>query len=186
MVGFEPVGQVLGTAVYKIGYRRLRLLRRLDRLRAEPVHRSVTGSRARWLRPFGPLVQSMYKARHQALARADAGRVRGARRRRHRRGLAEHRLVAGGGLEFKALGTAVRAPGKVRPRKPFSSHVSGQEFAKLLLAGYVPTGLALGISIASRHDDWLTRATHPLGAGTPRGRATRSWSTTAGTTRGTS
>jgi uncharacterized protein YbjQ (UPF0145 family) len=36
--------------------------------------------------------------------------------------------------------------------------VTGQEFAKLLHAGYVPTGLALGISIASRHDDYRTRA----------------------------
>jgi uncharacterized protein YbjQ (UPF0145 family) len=43
--------------------------------------------------------------------------------------------------------------------------VTGQEFAKLLLAGYVPTGLALGISIASRHDDFQTRATLSRWAG---------------------
>ena len=58
-----------------------------------------------------------------------------------------------GGLEFTALGTAVRARGNTRPKKPFTSHVTGQEFAKLIHAGYVPTGLVLGISIASRHDD---------------------------------
>ena len=62
------------------------------------------------------------------------------------------------GLEFTALGTAVRARGRVRPRQPFTSHVTGQEFAKLIHAGYVPTGLAMGISIASRHDDYRTRA----------------------------
>jgi uncharacterized protein YbjQ (UPF0145 family) len=31
--------------------------------------------------------------------------------------------------------------------------VSGQEFAKLIMTGWVPAGLAFGISIGSRHDD---------------------------------
>jgi uncharacterized protein YbjQ (UPF0145 family) len=34
--------------------------------------------------------------------------------------------------------------------------VSGQEFAKLIMAGWVPVGLALGLSIGSRHDDRAT------------------------------
>jgi uncharacterized protein YbjQ (UPF0145 family) len=61
-----------------------------------------------------------------------------------------------GGLEFKAIGTAVRAPGAVPLKRPFTSDLSGQDFAKLALAGWVPAGLVLGISIGSRHDDWLT------------------------------
>ena len=36
---------------------------------------------------------------------------------------------------------------------PFTSDVSGQDFAKLIRAGWVPVGLAHGISIGSRHDD---------------------------------
>jgi uncharacterized protein YbjQ (UPF0145 family) len=32
--------------------------------------------------------------------------------------------------------------------------MSGQDFAKLIMTGWVPAGLALGISIGSRHDDW--------------------------------
>ena len=34
--------------------------------------------------------------------------------------------------------------------------MSGQDFAKLVRAGWVPAGLAVGISIGSRHDDWTT------------------------------
>ena len=34
--------------------------------------------------------------------------------------------------------------------------MTGQEFGKLVHAGWIPTGLALGISIATRHDDWRT------------------------------
>ena len=44
-----------------------------------------------------------------------------------------------GGLEFKALGTAVRAPGAIYPKSPFTSHLSGQDFAKLIITGwYLP------------------------------------------------
>jgi uncharacterized protein YbjQ (UPF0145 family) len=39
---------------------------------------------------------------------------------------------------------------------PFTCDVSGQDFAKLITAGWVPAGLVLGISIGSRHDDRKT------------------------------
>jgi uncharacterized protein YbjQ (UPF0145 family) len=42
-------------------------------------------------------------------------------------------------------------------QRPFTSDLSGQDFAKLIADGAVPVGLALGISIGARHDDWLTR-----------------------------
>jgi uncharacterized protein YbjQ (UPF0145 family) len=62
-----------------------------------------------------------------------------------------------GGLEFKAIGTAVRAPGAPPgPQVPFTCDLSGQDFAKLIMTGWVPAGLALGISIGSRHDDRKT------------------------------
>jgi uncharacterized protein YbjQ (UPF0145 family) len=81
-----------------------------------------------------------------------------------------------GGLEFKAIGTAVRAPGvppmanwhkdrSGRPREPFTSDLSGQDFAKLTMKGWVPAGLALGISVGSRHDDWMTVGQTRWGSG---------------------
>jgi uncharacterized protein YbjQ (UPF0145 family) len=39
---------------------------------------------------------------------------------------------------------------------PFTCDLSGQDFAKLIMKGWVPAGLVLGISIGSRHDDWTT------------------------------
>jgi len=48
-----------------------------------------------------------------------------------------------GGLDFTAIGTAVRAPGAARGQQaPFTCDVSGQDFAKLITAGWVPAGLA--------------------------------------------
>jgi len=70
-----------------------------------------------------------------------------------------------GGLEFKAIGTAIRAPGVAPLKTPFTSDLSGQDFAKLVRTGWMPVGLALGISIAARHDDWMTVGQTRWGAG---------------------
>jgi uncharacterized protein YbjQ (UPF0145 family) len=61
-------------------------------------------------------------------------------------------------IEFQAIGTAVRGRSKARARTPFMSDLSGQDFAKLLLSGWVPCGFAFGIGAICRHDDWATRA----------------------------
>jgi uncharacterized protein YbjQ (UPF0145 family) len=136
--GFEPVGQVLGAAVYAAG---------------AASGSSCPGS-------FGPLVQAMYQARHAAIDRmtTECTQLGG-------HGVVGVRLSRGsfplGGQEFTAIGTAVRAPGAApgatpRRREPFTCDLSGQDFAKLIMTGWVPAGLALGISIGSRHDDRIT------------------------------
>jgi uncharacterized protein YbjQ (UPF0145 family) len=113
---------------------------------------------------FGALVQTMYEARRTAIGRmlSECAELGG-------HGVVGVSLTIGGfpagGLEFKAIGTAVRAPGAPPLRAPFSSDVSGQDFAKLIMAGWVPAGLVLGISIGARHDDWLTTGQTRWGAG---------------------
>jgi uncharacterized protein YbjQ (UPF0145 family) len=157
-VGFEPVGQVLGAAVYNIGY---------SGGYSCPgawagyggyltPYQSVTAvSSSRSLGSFGPMVQTLYQARRAAIGRmmTECSDLGG-------HGVVGVRLTIGpfpaGGLEFKAIGTAVRAPGAVPLREGFSSDLTGQDFAKLITAGWVPAGLVLGISIGARHDDWLT------------------------------
>ena len=113
---------------------------------------------------FGPLVQTMYEARRTAIGRMTAECA----------ALGGHGVVGvsldigpfpAGGLEFKAIGTAVRAPGAVYPKAPFTSHLTGQDFAKLIMTGWVPAALVLGISIGSRHDDWRTMGQTRLGRG---------------------
>ncbi len=141
--GFEPVGQVLGAAVYAAG---------------AASGSSCPGS-------FGPLVQAMYQARHAAIDRmtTECAQLGG-------HGVVGVRLSRGsfplGGLEFTAIGTAVRAPGAACGRQePFTSDLSGQDFAKLITAGWVPAGLALGISIGSWHDDRTTTRQARWGSG---------------------
>lgn len=164
-VGFEPVGQVLGAAVYNIGYRggygcpsyaSFGSYSRLSSgwLGYQPGVTAVSSSGSGTA--YGPMVQTLYAARRSAIGRmaAECAALGG-------HGVVGVSLTIGhfpaGGLEFKAIGTAVRAPGGVPLRRPFTSDLSGQDFAKLIADGAVPVGLALGISIGARHDDWLTR-----------------------------
>ena len=166
--GFEPVGQVLGAAVYNIGftggYGCAGAWTGYYGNSFGPT-RSVTQVSSRGgATSFAPLVQAMYDARHTAINRmtAECAALGG-------HGVVGVNLSIGrfpaGGLEFKAIGTAVRAPGAPLPKRPFTSDLSGQDFAKLMMRGWVPAGLALGISVAARHDDWLTVGQTRWGAG---------------------
>jgi uncharacterized protein YbjQ (UPF0145 family) len=164
-VGFEPVGQVLGACVYNIGYAGGYgcpggWSRGYYGVVGAPTQLSGAGGYG----SFGPLAQAMYEARHKAIGRmtAECAALGG-------HGIVGVSLSFGpfpiGGLEFRAIGTAVRGEGAPAPPHPFSSDLSGQDFAKLIHAGWVPVGLALGISIGARHDDWQTRSTTAWGAG---------------------
>jgi uncharacterized protein YbjQ (UPF0145 family) len=177
-VGFEPVGQVLGACVYNIGYTGgyncPGAWGAWGYGNAVPVRTSTQVSSRGGFGSYAPLVQAMYEARHKALDRmaAECEELGG-------HGVVGVRLTIGsfpaGGMEFKAIGTAIRAPGFPpmsawpkrggRPKRPFTSDLSGQDFAKLVMKGWVPAGLALGISIGSRHDDWLTVGQTRWGSG---------------------
>jgi uncharacterized protein YbjQ (UPF0145 family) len=156
-VGFEPVGQVLGAAVYNVGYTGgygCPGAWGSFSMGWGPSARTQVSSRGGY-GSYGPLVATMYEARRKAISRmaAECAELGG-------HGVVGVRLEIGqfpaGGLEFKALGTAVRAPGARQLGTPFTSDLSGQDFAKLVSSGWMPAGLALGISIAARHDDWRT------------------------------
>jgi uncharacterized protein YbjQ (UPF0145 family) len=164
--GFEPVGQVLGAAVYNVGYTGgfscPGAWSGFGRFGAPSVGvTSVSGDGD--FGSFGPMVATLYEARRTAIARmsAECAELGG-------HGVVGVSLTIGafptGGLEFKAIGTAVRAPGSALER-PFTSDLSGQDFAKLFLDGWMPVGLALGISVGARHDDWLTITQTRWGAG---------------------
>lgn len=148
-VGCEPVGQVLGTAVLHIGY----VDNFCSYMWSSNLDTAVS-SRAR--APYSTLVWTMAEARRTALARAaaDCHALGGD-------GIVGVRLrtgpFPGGGTEFTVLGTAVRTHTRFRPERPFTSHLNGQDFAKLVHGGFFPVGLVLGISIATRHDDYTTR-----------------------------
>ncbi|MET8810165.1 heavy metal-binding domain-containing protein [Streptomyces sp. NPDC004546] len=169
-VGFEPVGQVMGSAVYHVG-RSGRYWGYHDCLyggiqyafSSAPAPIALSGSGA----PSAGLVEVLDRARRSALDRmtAECSALGGD-------GVVAAQLTVApfvgqsNCLEFKVIGTAVRAAGTVRAPQPFTCHLDGQGFAKLVTAGWVPVELLYGLSIGVRHDDYRTRA------------QTRSWSNT--------
>ena len=165
--GFEPVGQVLGAAVYNVGYTGgfacPGAWSGMGRFGVPAVGVTTVSGDGGSYASFSPLVATLYEARRKAIARmtAECAELGG-------HGVVGVSLSIGGfqagGLEFKALGTAVRAPGPALAR-PFTSGLSGQDFAKLFTSGWIPVGLVLGISVGARHDDWLTVTQTRWGAG---------------------
>jgi uncharacterized protein YbjQ (UPF0145 family) len=126
--GFEPLGLVLGSSIYHIGFQQ-----------------------AMWnqSQELGVLTQAMYHARELAMTRMEeeadqlgADGIVGVR-------LDIGRYEWGADLaEFIAVGTAVKHKGGELHRapsgRPFTSDLSGQDFATLLRAGYRPVGLVMG------------------------------------------
>jgi len=126
--GFEPLGLVLGSSIYHIGFQQ-----------------------ANWSQnqEMGVLTQAMYHARELAMTRMEeeadqlgADGIVGVR-------LNIGRYEWGADLaEFIAVGTAVRHRAGEMHRapngRPFTSDLSGQDFSTLLRSGYRPVGLVMG------------------------------------------
>lgn len=126
--GFDPVGLVVGSSIYHIGYQR-----------------------ANWSQnqEMGVLTQAMYHARELAMTRMEeeadalgADGIVGVR-------LEVTRHEWGESLaEFVAIGTAIRSRDGKNYRNahnmPFTSDLSGQDFWTLLRAGYRPVGMVMG------------------------------------------
>ena len=118
-VGFQPVGQVLGAAVYNIGYTGGYGCPGAwggYNFGWGPAGTTQVSSKGGY-GSFGPLVKTMYDARRAAISRmvAECAALGG-------HGVVGVRLTIGqfpaGGLEFKAIGTAVRAPRRPRAAPP--------------------------------------------------------------------
>ncbi len=129
--GFDPVGLVVGTSIYHIGFQ----------------YANMTQSQE-----LGVLTQAMYAARELAMSRMEAeADALGAD------GIVGVRLEVmqyqwGQALaEFKAIGTAIRSRDGTSHRtpqgKPFTSDLSGQDFRTLLMAGYRPVSLVMGTCV---------------------------------------
>jgi uncharacterized protein YbjQ (UPF0145 family) len=171
-VGFDPVGEVMGSIVNQLGwagwggcgfvsnYGRMGYANNTYGSRyggfGIPPAPVTSGQAGRWA-GFAPYVQALYKGYETALHRMlleaqalDADGVVGA-------SVTRERLGDGAAWEYVARGTAVRARSRQRPTNLFSTDLPGADVAKLLHAGWVPVSLMWGISVAVRHDDYVTR-----------------------------
>jgi uncharacterized protein YbjQ (UPF0145 family) len=146
-VGFSPVGQVLGSAVYNVGWS----------YRGCGYGGYGAFGQVGWgVAPVVPVAATQHlleQARRSAVdrMRLECVGLGGD-------GVVGVRLVVqpfyGNGLEFMAIGTAVRADGVRHPKQPFTSDLTGQDFAKLIRSGWVPVALVQGVGAMVRHNDW--------------------------------
>jgi uncharacterized protein YbjQ (UPF0145 family) len=163
-VGFRPVGQVMGSAVFNVGWS-------YTGCGYAGAYGGIGGYNSGGFSGQGygygayspaPVVDVpavahlLEQARHRAVERlrAECAGLNGD-------GVVGVTLTVRpfyeNGLEFMAIGTAVKADGKVHPKHQFTSDLSGQDFAKLIRAGFVPVDIVQGVGAVIRHDDWTQR-----------------------------
>jgi uncharacterized protein YbjQ (UPF0145 family) len=133
--GFRPLGLVLGSSIYHVGFQM-----------------------GRWSRnqELQTLSQAMYHARELAMTRMEyeADQL-GADGIVAVRLDIEFKEFGSDLAEFIAVGTAVKAdeppPGggawRDNRRRPFTSDLSGQDFWTLIQAGYAPVGMVMGTCV---------------------------------------
>ena len=68
-------------------------------------------------------------------------------------------------IKFTATGQRCGPAAARRWRARSPADLSGPDFAKLVMADWVPAGIALGISVAGLHDDMVTTSSGPWGTG---------------------
>jgi uncharacterized protein YbjQ (UPF0145 family) len=129
--GFRPLGLVLGSSIYHVGFQF-----------------------GRWSRnqELEVLSNAMYHARELAMSRMEAeADVLGADGIVGVRLDIEFKEFGSDLAEFIAVGTAVKAdePGQWRNNagKPFTSDLSGQDFWTVVQSGYAPLGMVMGTCV---------------------------------------
>ena len=130
--GFRPLGLVLGSSIYHIGFQ----ARRWGKSQELEV-----------------LSQAMYHARELAMTRMEAeADVLGADGIVGVRLAIEFKEFGADLAEFIAIGTAVKSDDTTHQwrnntGKPFTSDLSGQDFWTLIQAGYAPLGMVMGTCV---------------------------------------
>lgn len=143
-VGFTPVGQVMGSSVYKLGW--------LGYYNCSYGWGFTTTELTAY-------AEGLHAARRLAL-----DRMREEARQLGAQGVAGVRLRfrafedIRGAVEFTAIGTGIGVEGAAPPGRPFASGLDGQGFAKLMRAGFVPCGLVIGVSAVHVHTGWFAQS----------------------------
>jgi uncharacterized protein YbjQ (UPF0145 family) len=159
VAGFDPVGEVMGSMVQRIGWSSYFGCGASGWYGANS--RTITSSQGSGFAPYAQALQNGWgtaigrMVTEASLIGADG--IVGVN--------LSQRALGNNAQEFTAIGTGVRARSRTRPLRVFSTHLPGQDVAKLVLAGWMPTDVVLGISVGIRHDDWNTRQQRTWSAG---------------------
>jgi uncharacterized protein YbjQ (UPF0145 family) len=185
--GFEAVGMVMGSSVYRIaaqwGYSNVfgnagfmtvgqgvfgggAVPLRVGFVQRYPCpHGYGMGTDHRWGINWEHTTyeDGLVAARDAALARIiEEARDLGAHGVVGVRLIRRHLEGVGSSLEFTLIGTAVRRTGGPPLARPFMSHLDGVAFSKLLHGGYVPVALVVGIGAVEIDPgcgtEWLLRS----------------------------
>lgn len=166
--GLAPAGEVMGCIVLHLGRTRWScgwVMGGTSTLSSgygsTPVVTSTGGGRAQDWQGFGPYVKARQQeyetALHRMLLEAaalGADGVVGVRLTRT--------AVDAGAEELVALGTAVRWSGGAAPSgaaaqpgaRPFCTELTGEQVATAVSSGWRPLGMAIGLCVALKHEDW--------------------------------
>jgi uncharacterized protein YbjQ (UPF0145 family) len=185
--GFEAVGMVMGSSVYRIaaqwGYSNVfgnagfmtvgqgvfgggAVPLRVGFVQRYPCpHGYGMGTDHRWGINWEHTTyeDGLVAARDAALARIiEEARDLGAHGVVGVRLIRRHLEGVGSSLEFTLIGTAIRRTGGPPLARPFMSHLDGVAFSKLLHGGYVPVALVVGIGAVEIDPgcgtEWLLRS----------------------------
>lgn len=164
-VGFDPVGLVMGTSIYRVSYQ---VTQGFGTGPGWISQSTLYGTR--W-RPTGyenfPCLHGYYhegmadgfnwENETYAKAMSAARELAMERMEAEAKALGAHGVVGlrvheqrggeyGGHVEFFAVGTAIVRRGRPPVPQLFTSHLSGQDFAKLMRIGYVPAAFVAGVA----------------------------------------
>ncbi len=166
--GFEPVGLVMGSSVYQLGVQSQMGASLSSSWRGYGPGNSPTGGAAYAVEypcPHGYFAGGLdhYSGFNWERTDVEAGLTEAyylarSRMEQEAKDNAAHGVVGvhltlrpvGGMwhvLEFTMIGTAVRREGSAPLDAPFSSNLSVQDFAKLLVTGYVPADFVIGVGV---------------------------------------
>ena len=159
--GFDPAGEVMGTIVQRLGWSSYFGCGSSGWYGANS--RTISSGRNPQA-GFGPYAQALEHGWSTAIGRMVAEAAAIGADGGVGVGLVQ-RGLGNSAYEFTAMGTAVRARSRTRPGRVFSTHLPGQDVAKLVLAGWMPSVLTLGIAVGIRHDDWNTQQQRTWTAG---------------------
>ena len=138
--GFKPMGQVMGTSFFRIGFWGSFSAYRTYTGELTEITRAITQARA-------TAVDRMF----QEAKLFGASGVIGVHVK-----IKSHDW-ASNMTEFTAYGTAIKIPGYPEGEPPFTSSLNGQEFWQLYKAGYLPRSIVMGACAYYIHMDQTTR-----------------------------